>query len=179
MQLRIIDEACMDRATDMAIRDGLCVCFPANRDVFAQTRAWHGSAPAFTVLLEDDRRIIAHVGVVQRTIRVGEADLAIAGVQNVFVLPGFRGRGLADRVLAVAMADAMWRRLDAGLLFCLPALEKVYARCGWKTLPRRTVHATRATGERYVLDDRNIMMFFPLLAREFPAGEIDLRGDDW
>lgn len=179
MQLRIIDESSMDQATDRAIKAGLCACFPGNESVFSQTRAWHGSAPAFTVLLERDGRVITHVGVVQRTVSVGGMDVRVAGVQNVFVLPEYRGRGLGDRVLHAAMAEAMWRKLDLGLLFCLPALEKVYARCGWKTLPRRTVRATRAGGQRYVLDEKNIMMFYPLAMEQLPPGEIDLRGDDW
>lgn len=164
---------------DRAIREGLCACFPADVDTFRRTRAWHGSVPAFSVLVGDERLVIAHLGVVERVIRVGEQNVNIAGVQNVFVRPEYRGNGLVDRILRVSMDEALQRRIDVGMLFCLPVLEKIYARNGWIALPYRQVHATRSNGERYVLDEKNILMFHPLIRRDFPEGSIDLCGDDW
>jgi hypothetical protein len=169
----------MDPATDAAIRSGLCACFPNDIAIFSQTRAWHGSGPAFCVLMEAGGEAVAHTGVVDRTIRVGADRLRIAGVQNVFVLPRHRGRGLVDQAMRMSMEEAERRRMDAGLLFCIPALEKLYARTGWQTLSPRPVWATRSGGERYRLDEKNILMFHPLLHHAFPEGEIDLNGDDW
>lgn len=176
---RIIDERQMDAASDAGIKQGLCACFPNDAAIFTRTRVWHGSAPAFSVLIEDAGWIIAHVGVVDRVIQAGAEELRIAGVQNVFVRPEFRGRGLVDEVMRSAMAEAMQRRMDAGLLFCLPALERVYARTSWQTLPPRTIWASRANGERYRLDEKNLLMFHSLAKEAFPAGTIDLNGDDW
>lgn len=177
--MRIIDEKAMDVATDAAVKQGLCACFPGDVPVFSHTRAWHGSAPAYSVLIEDGQQVVAHVGVVDRVIEAGDERVRIAGVQNVFVRAEFRGRGLVDEVMRASMAEATNRGMDAGMLFCLPALEKVYARAGWRTLPPRTVWATRANGERYRLDEKNLLMFHPLAKEAFPAGTIDLNGDDW
>lgn len=179
MQWRIIDERNMDPASDAAIRRGLCECFPGDIPVFSRTRAWHGSAAAFSVLMESGGEVVAHVGVVDRTIRAGSGRLRIGGVQNVFVLPTHRGRGMVDEIMRKSMAEAHRRGMDAGLLFCLPALEKIYARTGWQTLSLRPVWATRSTGGRYLLNEKNITMFHPLLRRTFPEGELDLHGDDW
>jgi len=178
-QIRIIDEAHMTPEIDAAIRDGLCACFPADVATFSRTRAWHGSGPAYTVLIGEERCVVAHLGAVQRLIGVGQESLSIAGVQNVFVRPEHRGRGVVDRLLVAAMEEAKRRSIGAGLLFCLPKLEGIYARNGWRVIPWRKIWARRASGERYVLDEKNIAMFYPLRRESFPEGEIDLRGDDW
>jgi hypothetical protein len=63
-------------------------------------------------------------------------------------------------------------------LFCVPALEKVYARTGWRTLSARRI--TRVEdGMDMPLPGGNIAMFHPLALAEFPEGDIRLRGNDW
>jgi predicted acetyltransferase len=177
--LRIVEESAMDAATDRAIKVGLCASFPNDAATFSQTRAWHGSAATYSVLIEESGAVVAHVGVVVRTITASGTPVAMAGPQNVYVIPTRRGRGLVNRVMAASMEEAKRRGLDVGLLFCLPSLENIYKRCGWRTLPATTVHATRTNGERYVLDEHNLLMFYPLKVQAFPPGEIDLNGDDW
>jgi len=169
----------MTPALDLAIKATLCVCFPDAAANFSITRAWHGSGPAYCVVVMAEGAVVAHVGAVERILRVGSQLLRIAGVQNVCVQPQFRKQGLTEPMLAQAMAEAQRRGADMGLLFCLPALEKLYARCGWRPVESRPVTATAADGRRYRLDEHNILMFFPLAAQSFPPGNIDLNGDDW
>jgi GNAT superfamily N-acetyltransferase len=177
---RIVDETELDRATDAAIKAGLIECFPADAGVFAQTRAWHGSVPTYTALVEDGGRVVAHVGVVVRTLLVvGATPVTVAGVQNVFVVPSHRKTGLVDRVMTAAIGEARARLLDCGLLFCLPVLTRVYERTGWKVLSARPVWATGERQGRYLLDDKNVLMFLPIRRKGFPDGAIDLNGDDW
>ena len=176
---RVITEADLDRSTDAAIKAGLIECFPADAETFAKTRAWHGSAPTYTAIVEDEGRVVAHVGVVVRTILVGAMPVTVAGVQNVFVVPSHRGTGLVDRVMTVAMDEARARRLECGLLFCLPVLTRVYERTGWKLLSARSVWATGEQQGRYLLDDKNVLMFLQITRKDFPNGPIDLNGDDW
>jgi predicted N-acetyltransferase YhbS len=178
-EFSIVEETAMPSATDRAIRNGLCASFPNDADVFAQTRAWHGSAPTLSVVRQEGPLIVAHVGIVVRTIAVGLTNVTIAGVQNVFVLPSHRGTGLVDRLMTTAMREAGKRKLECGLLFCLPVLQRVYARTGWVTLPTRPIYATSASNGRYLLEDKNVLMFHPLSRTDFPAHPIDLRGDDW
>ena len=82
--------------------------------------------------MEDGDHIVAHAGVVDRAIRVGGDSLRVAGIQNVFVLADYRGKGLCDEVMTMAMEEAGTQGFDAGLLFCIPELKKVYACCGWQ-----------------------------------------------
>lgn len=179
MDLRIVDEREMDPALDRAIKDSMCECWPEFRDVFSRTRAWHGSHPAYSVAIEDEGRVTAHVSVHVRAVRVGDEQVTVAGIMNVIVVPDRRGRGLSAQVMGPAMDEALRRGLDFGLLFCAPEIEKVYASCGWQTVP--TVEVTRIdeNGNECGLPGANIAMVHPLKRADFPVGPIHLMGNDW
>jgi GNAT superfamily N-acetyltransferase len=51
--------------------------------------------PAWNVIVEDAGMVVAHVGIIDRVIKAGNRQLRIAGIQNVFVLPEYRGQGLS------------------------------------------------------------------------------------
>jgi aminoglycoside 2'-N-acetyltransferase I len=177
-KLTVIDEAQMPAGLDERIRAALCTCFPADRAGFSRTRAWHGSPPLYSVVLEGAGRVLAHAGIVQRTITVDGAPLRVAGVQNVLVLPERRGQGLSGRVLQAAMDEARGRGFDCGLLFCVPALGPLYAGGGWQALgPRDIVRVEE--GRRLPLPRENVALFYPLRVAVFPDGPIDLCGNDW
>lgn len=177
-QIRIVDESDLSPEEDAAIRHGLCLAFPKDAHVFSQTRAWHGSGPSFSALLESDGAILAHVGVVDRTVRVGDLSFRAAGVQNVYSLPNARGRGLAKKALACAMGAAAERGYDIGLLFCVPELEAYYAGDGWRFAPVEGV-VRLEDGRPLPLPKDNIAMFLPFRLDGIPSGVLHLCGNDW
>ncbi len=176
--LEMIEETAITPELDQAIRHTLCASFPNDDGNFSLTRKWHGSGPEYTVLMQSERKVIAHVGVVDRQIDIGGVPLHVAGVQNVCVLPDWRGKGLSDRVMIAAMQEAETRGYDCGLLFCIPVLEKVYARVGWISLGVRDVIRTE-NGQDLPIPDKNIAMYYPIKVKSLPEGIIHLRGNDW
>ena len=176
---RIIPETSILPAEDAAIRTALCLCFPAERQVFAHTRAWHGTGPTWSVLVEDEAIVTAHAGIVQREILIGSQRMLVAGVQNVLVLPEHRKTGMFRKVMAAAMEEAGRREIDLGLLFCTPDLAGKYARLGWRLLESRPVVRIDENGCRQSLPAKNVTMFYPLRCREVPPGDIHLLGNDW
>ena len=178
-KITIIKEERISSVLDLKIKEGLRSCFPKSREFFSRSRAWHGAVSAFSVVVEEHDAVVAHVGVVDRVIKAGDSHLRVGGVQNVFVLHDYRGKGISDKIMTVAMDEAGRLGFDAGLLFCLPALAKVYARCGWKLLSEDTIIRVNEEGEEVVLPGENIAMFYPLKIEEFPAGTIHLQGNDW
>jgi len=165
---------------DKAIRDLLVACFPADREYYQRQSWWH-SAAIYRVLGRDRRgSLVAHVAVVDRAVNVGRelSKVRVAGVQSFCVSQDYRGAGLSERIILMAMIEAEKRGFDAGLLFCIDALETVYGRMGWR----------RIDSDVYMLDEReakvpipskSITMFYPLGKSEFPPGDIDLAGTDW
>lgn len=179
MTPQVVYEPLITAAEDAAIRAGLCVCFPDDRDTFSQTRSWHGTHPTWSVFVEQQGQVIAHVGVVDRQILVGMDHVRVAGIQNVFVLPEHRKTSLFPQVMAVAMKEAARNTLDLGILFCVPGLANAYARIGWRLLEPRNVVRTDEQGVRQPLPGKNITMFYPLIRDNMPPGNIDLLGNDW
>jgi GNAT superfamily N-acetyltransferase len=175
---QIIDEVRLPARLDAAIRKSLCGCFPDGCQVFSHTRAWHGSPPSWTVLVENNGAVIAHAGVVDRIIRAGDQPLRVAGVQNVFVLPEFRGRGWMRRLMTALTEEAHQRNYDAGLLFCTLDIACRYQRLGWLLLERPLTRIDEEGRER-PLPSGNYILFHPLLRTELPGGPLDLQGNDW
>lgn len=174
----VIDEAAMPPGTDKAIREGLCAAFPADAAVFSRVRVWHDSWPAFSLVAWDGETLAGHVGVVDRTIRVGGQPVRVAGLQNVYALPPYRGTGLAARGLALAMDEARRRDIRFGLLFCLPKLHAVYNPLGWEDIGQRGVIRVEDGAEKQ-LPTKNIGMCLALKNEPFPDGDIHLCGNDW
>ncbi|MBL4576539.1 MAG: hypothetical protein JKY51_10680, partial [Opitutaceae bacterium] len=87
MRITTLSETEINPAIDAAIRKSLCLVFSDDISVFSQTRAWHGSIPSWSHIIEVDGKIIAHVSVIDRHILIGDHPLHIAGIQNIFVLP--------------------------------------------------------------------------------------------
>ncbi len=178
-EIRILKEEQIDERLDESIRKGLCICFPPDKEVFSKSRYWHGTGPNWTVLMEEDSEVVAHVGIVERKIRVGDEQVNIAGVQNVFVLPEYRAKRLFFKVMKASMVEADKLGHDYGLLFCVPDLEKFYAICKWRLLPDRKARRVDKKGEQVDLPSKNISMYYPLGRSEFPPEDIHLQGNDW
>jgi GNAT superfamily N-acetyltransferase len=180
ISVRVVSEPEMTVRLDAQIRSALCACFPNETKVFSHTRAWHGCAPAWTVVLVDAaRNVLAHVGVVERIVSIGDYRFRMGGVQNVFVLPAHRGQGLVERILTATQAAMCAWKCDAGLLFCIPRLARVYHRTGWHILADREVVRINEAGEEVPLPPGNIVMWLPLVCDRLPTGRIHLNGNDW
>jgi GNAT superfamily N-acetyltransferase len=176
---RCVDERDVTVELDRAIRAGLCECFPPDFAVFSRTRAWHGSHPAWSVVVEHETQVIAHAGIVERVILAGRQAVRVAGVQNMFVLPRYRGQGLFPQVMAEFVREALRRRLDLGLLFCTPQIAVPYARLGWQFVHARRITRIDEQGEPQPLPANNVAMRYPLGRAELPAGDVHLQGNDW
>ena len=100
-------------------------------------------------------------------------------MQNLCVLPEYRGQGLCRAVLSAAMEAAKGRGSDFGMLFCVADLVSVYERCGWKQLSDRPFIRVDSDGVEKPLVEGNLPMWLPLVEKEFPAGGVHLAGNDW
>jgi predicted acetyltransferase len=179
MTPRIVLETSITPAEDGAIRAALCLCFPDDREVFSRTRGWHGTLPAWSVIVEHQDQVIAHVGVVERVILVGDQQIRAAGIQNVLVVPEHRKTSLFRQVMSVAMEEARRRDIDVGLLFCTSSLARVYAGLGWRLLKAQNVIRIDENGFPQSLPEKNVTMFYPLCRSDIPSGDILLQGNDW
>ena len=135
LDFQVVREQDMSAEMDQRIRDALCVSFVKDAAYFSQKRGWKGSFPHWSVVGLDAGGFPAvHAGIIERDILVDGSELRILGVQNVYVLPEFRGKGLVAPLMQLVVDEGRRRAIATGLLFCKPVVEKVYIRLGWKRL---------------------------------------------
>ncbi len=178
MQSRIINETEITEKLSSAIRKTLAICFPHHKDEFSKTHYLSDLKPLFSVIIEDGNDVVAYVGVIDRTIKVGGKKYRVAGVQNIGVLPKYRGRQLSDAVLKAAMKEAQIQRFDFGLLFTQEKIKKVYARNGWLQIKNRKFIRTEDS-INIEMPTESIKMYYPLAVKDFPPGDVDLLGNKW
>ncbi|MCK5000428.1 MAG: GNAT family N-acetyltransferase [Anaerohalosphaera sp.] len=177
LELKVVAESEMDPATDAAIKQTLVTCFPHRHEEFSQVRTI-GNVPVLTTVIMDDEQALAHVAVIERTIKVGHLSIRVAGVASVCVLDGHRGKGLGDRVIKAAIKEAKNAGFDLGILFCAENVKAVYERNGWVDITKR--RCTRHfDGTSEDMTPERIRMYHPLNMLRFPPGDIDLCGDKW
>ncbi len=170
----------INKNLDHLIRSILVECFPHNTDNFSQKRSWHSKPSWVVVGISRDGDIAAHCAVVERKISIGDMpeQLLVAGIQGFSVSPKWRKKHISDRMMEIAVSEAKRRGLDAGLLFCLPVLEKLYSRMGWNAI-HVPVMVRDEQGRLSPLPEKNIAMIIPLNQNKFPGGAVDILGQDW
>lgn len=180
ISLFVIKEQDITPKLDRAIREMLVVCFPADREYYQRQSFWHSPAVYRIIGKNDKGSIVAHTAIVQRAVIIGPAlsKVRVAGIQSFCVLQDYRSMGLSNKMMSAAMDEGSRRSLDAGLLFCREQLEKVYGGMGWRKLDT-AVYMTDDKKGKNLIPSRNITMFYPLNAKQLPAGDIDLAGTDW
>jgi nodulation protein A len=178
MKTYIIDESDVTPELDESIRMTLTLCFPHRKDTFSKERRWRGNEPLFNAIVEDGEIVCGYVAVVDRTIRIGNSNVRVAGVGMVAVAPLWRERRLIDNALAAAMDESKKRGFDFGFLFTHRPTNKIYERNGWLDLAERKVIRIE-DGQEFQLPAENVRMYFPLLQNDFPQGPIHLLGDKW
>jgi len=174
----IIDEKDVSDQLDMAIRNMLVVCFPADREHFQRKSFWRSTADYRVLGKDDNGSIVAHTALVERIIIIGPAlsKIRILGIQSFCILPDYRGTGLSNKMMSFVMAEGSKRGFDAGILFCREKLLKVYADMGWEKIDT-AVYSTHDTKGKKVMP--GFTMFYPLGIKKLPPGDIDLAGPDW
>jgi aminoglycoside 2'-N-acetyltransferase I len=170
---RVVIRAREDLSADERAQvDGLLrAVFPTE-----EPTGWHWADDDWEVGVWVGGLLVSRLGIVERTGSVGGHDLRLGGVGGVGTLPDYRERGYAR--LALLAAESFIReqlRADFGLLVCSGAMVGYYERLGWRTVAGPLVFEQP---EGPVTFEGAVMML-PAARRDWPAGEIDLRGLPW
>jgi predicted acetyltransferase len=123
-----------------------------------------------------DGNLVGRIGILQRTISVGQELLPVAGICGVVTISEYRGRGIASALLGESVAFIKRRLgLPFALLTCNLRLEVFYQRLGWKTVCGPTIF-TQPGGVRTC---GGLTMIVECETRPWPEGAIDLCGLPW
>lgn len=132
--------------------------------------------PQWYVLGFLGRELVSRVGILRRTISVGEKPLHIGGICTVVTELAYCRRGIASYLMGRAvmfLRDQL--HLPFALLTCKPRLEHLYARLGWRSVEGPTVF-DQPSGMRSC---GGLTMVIECGGRPWPKGRIDLCGLPW
>jgi GNAT superfamily N-acetyltransferase len=130
--------------------------------------------------LRRDGRLLGSCRLLHRRIKAGEAELIVGGVGNVCSHPDARGIGAAKACMFAA-ADYMLQggKVDFGMLFCGKHVVEFYRKLGWHRITNEVVRTPPPPAGREQV--RGNVMICPgrMPLDQWPAGPVDLNGDDW
>ena len=121
--------------------------------------------------------IVAVLMLLARTVRVGDAEVAVGGIGGVATLDEHRHQGHAH--LLVAEATAIIRdelRAPFGMLQCVPELVSLYQPLGWQVVESE-LWCVQADGHLH--RSRELPMVLALSDIAWPSGTIDMNGLPW
>jgi ribosomal protein S18 acetylase RimI-like enzyme len=180
MTVHLVAEKDLTRDQEQRIQTLLIAAFPQHEEIWSRHSFWGGTAEC-RMWLEQDQKMIAHLGFARRTIRVGGQEILIAGVGAVATHPDFQGRG-TGRQLFAELKKILLEQLpvDFAFLECREAVIGFYEKAGF-TLHRQTVHCFHPDKQAWIYDDgaKMIMPIHKTLDEWNADGLIDLRGMPW
>lgn len=126
--------------------------------------------------------LVAHVGFQRRVITVGTEDVVVAGTGGVLVDHRFRSTGLGVRMMRhaqKAMRDEMG--VEFGFLGCREDVVPFYTAAGWVEVYASEQCVSRLDQTSVVITDGEPLLVCSAArdARQWPDGDIDLRGTPW
>ena len=148
-----------------------------NDNAYGWIEQW---AEADVVFVEfDDQQWTSVVELFHHDVRVDDKNLAIGGISGVLTHSDYRGRGLASKLINIALdySRAQWH-IDLALLTCKRKMITYYERLGWKLLDNE-IHFLQDSGKTKF--DKNLItgMSYHFTDADFPDGIIDLNGYPW
>ncbi|PYE54133.1 GNAT family N-acetyltransferase [Deinococcus yavapaiensis] len=129
---------------------------------------WH-------VLVHDDGRVVAHVGLVRAHVHAGDERVEVGGYGGVLTKASERGKGHARAALDVADEQLRAWGVAFGFLFCRPQLVPYYSALGWQELAE-PVQVQQSSGP--IVFPKSAMVK-PLADRAWPSGPVRLEGLPW
>lgn len=131
MEVERIPEWALTAEDDRQIADLLARCFETD----------FGGRSFFQVrqhlrLVHRQGRIVGHMGLQFRAMRLGERLITVAGLADVAVDPALRGQGLASGLLQVAIAEA---KASPAAFFLLFGTARLYPAAGFRQVRNRMI----------------------------------------
>lgn len=180
MTAQLVAEKDLTRDQEQRIQALLLAAFPQYEAIWSRHSFWGGPAE-YRLWLEQDNKMIAHLGFANRNIRVGEQEVLIAGIGAVATHPEFQGRGVGKQLFA-ELKKILHRRppVDFAFLECREAVIGFYEKAGF-TLHRQIVYCFHPKKREWIHDDgaKMVMPIHKSLEEWNADGLIDLGGMPW
>ncbi|MGD9526336.1 GNAT family N-acetyltransferase [Pseudonocardia sp.] len=159
-----------------AIGTLLARCFPRSRTPFGPGRSWASGRPEVRLLARCGSRVVAHLGVLRRFLRVDAAARLVGDVGLVGVDPSRQGTGLGGELLVRGRALLDELGMPFGFLTCGHHVSGFYATGGWAEVTGGT-RMVRADGTVQVYGAASMVLPVHAPLAQWPHGRrVDRNG---
>ena len=111
-----------------------------DRDSFLGALSDPSYQPEQRILVKVDGRVVSHLHLTEREVRLGHARLAMNGIMWVGTLPEYRGLGFAQNLMR--LADSRARETGAAVQALTTGMPRFYRSLGWGVCGRQTFAQT-------------------------------------
>ncbi len=113
MQIETIAEWALRASDDRAVATLLARSFSTDFG----GRSYFRQRPHVRLLIRDGARVVGHMAILWRAVRLGDQQITVAGLADVATDPDTRGKGVATALLQAAIAMAKASPADHMILF--------------------------------------------------------------
>jgi predicted N-acetyltransferase YhbS len=173
LRLEYVREPAVSEALNRELIELISGCFTQPQDAFLRERRYAQEMPLHRYLLRSaEGRLIAHLAVHEKVLRVAGADVKVGGLAEVCVRDSERGHGHVRRLLDHAHQALRELGIPFAFLF---GDSKIYHSSGYRPIPDTIACFDPVTARVIVAHDPSALVR-PLTERPWPEGPVDLRG---
>lgn len=172
MQIERIEEM---RLTD-ADEAGIAALLAAAFDTDFGNKSFYQQRQTVRFVAREGGRIVGHMGLCYRAVRLGDALIDIVGLGDVATLPEARGKGVASALMKASIEEAKQTRAAFFVLF---GVRPMYAGHGFQNVagPVRYIDLSDARTGTVKEEHHEALMVLPLGVHAWTKGQVlDLVG---
>ncbi len=173
MKIQRIEEFKINTKQHLEISELLKLCFSS----YPSNRSFYKQFPSFRFLVFEEKKLIAHLAIIHRMIKVGEEGHVIFGVSDLCVHPDFQHKKIASILLSDLENLGKKHKID--FITLIAQDQKIYKKNGFQAINNNCrwliINETQSLG----LAQRNLdnaLMIKSLNKKNWGDGMVDFQG---
>ena len=173
MKIQRIEEFKVNKKQHLEISELLKLCFSS----YPADRSFYKQFPSFRFLVFEEKKLIAHLAIIHRIIKVGEESVVIFGVSDLCVHPDFQHKKIASVLLEELESLGKKHKID--FITLIAQEQKFYKKNGFQAVNNDCrwliINEIQSLGlAQRSLD--NALMIKPLSEKNWGDGMVDFQG---
>ncbi len=173
MKIQRIEEFKINKKQHSIISELLKLCFSA----YPSNRSFYKQFPSFRYLVFKEKKLIAHLAIIHRMIKVGQENFAIFGVSDLCVHPDFQQKKVASVLLEEL--ETLGKKHNIDFITLIAHEQKFYKKNGFQVYNNNCRWLIINEQQSLGLAQRNLgnsLMIRALGEKNWNNGMVDFQG---
>jgi len=173
MRIKRVEEFKINEKQHAEISELLKLCFSS----YPADRSFYKQFPSFRFLVFEEKKLIAHLAIIHRMIKVGEENIVIFGVSDLCVDPDFQHKKIASVLLEDL--EILGKKHQIDFITLIAQDQKFYKKNGFQSVNNNCRWLIINEIQSLGLAQRNLdnaIMIKPLTEKKWGNGMVDFQG---